>query len=166
MLLAILHGGEAAAGRRDEIGSAGQGWKFESAGAVGAGGLDGAGGAGDRGANDQRVGERVAGLVFHDTANYRGMRGGRQCEQRPFRHKLSQRNDVEGGESVDRYRELEVVQHHVDHHAGDADVEPDRQRPARDLAVLVVAASPRRSVMIASTGTVAASTVWVTRMVR
>ena len=89
LLLAILHGGEAAAGCRDEIGSAGQGWKFESARVVGAGGLDGACGAGDRGANDQRVGERVAGLVFHDNAaNYRRMRGGRQCEQRPFRHKF------------------------------------------------------------------------------
>ena len=58
-----------------------------------------------------------------------------------------------------------MVEHYVDHHAGDPDVEPDRQRPARDLAVLVVPpARPRRSVIIASTGTVAARIVCVSRM--
>src|ERR1035437_9937088 len=33
----------------------------------------------------------------------------------------------------------QVVEHDVDHHAGDRDVEPDGERPAGDLAVLVVA---------------------------
>ena len=73
LFLAILHGGKAATGGGDEIGSGGQGSKFERARVVGAGGLDGSGRAGDRSADDQRLGERLAGLVLHDDpANYRG----------------------------------------------------------------------------------------------
>src|ERR1017187_10859436 len=33
----------------------------------------------------------------------------------------------------------QVVEHHVDHHSGDGDVEPDGEGPAGDLAVLVIA---------------------------
>ena len=86
----------------------------------------------------------------------------------PRRRELRARRRPDQRTSSVSGRRLQLVEHPVDDDAGDRDVEPDRQRHARDRLVPIEArrAAPRVSVIAARNGTAAASTVWVSRIER
>lgn len=66
--------------------------------------------------------------------------------------------EIEAGrrlEAVALRRALYPVQHPIDHHAGDADVEQDRERTSRDAAVLVEFRFKARDTVITASGSTA-----------